>query len=267
MSDDASPIMSFPAKVVAGAVAGATSKTVFAPIERVRLLSQCGHSAQFNVIVHKEGALGLWRGNGLAVARATLQKGILFSTQDSLRVACGSDAVAGGVAGVLAGGITYPLDLLRTRIAGQMASSGLFYTVAESVAKHGPLALYSGASATLMGGSVFESLRFGIFGWLQSRGERDSIYGAASDGAAASLVAGNIIYPNDTIRRRLQSVHGQGESYVQALTMLFREGGGGVGGVQRLYRGFLLYNLKAVPSAFLQFATFHALKQALSNPP
>ena len=75
-------------------------------------------------------------------------------------------------------------------------------------------------------------------------------------GMLGSLLAGNIIYPNDTVRRRLQTEAGSRETYLQATRMLLKEGG-----ISRLYRGFLLYNLKAAPSAAVQFYTYHTLKQ------
>ena len=105
--------------VGAGAIAGAASKTFVAPLERIRLLLQTangGGSASngLRAVLTKEGAVGLWRGNGLAVARATLQKGTLFATQDTLHKVCGNHAVAGAAAGLMAGTLTYPLDLIRT---------------------------------------------------------------------------------------------------------------------------------------------------------
>ena len=37
-------------------------------------------------------------------------------------------------------------------------------------ARQGVLALWSGAWATLVGGVLFEGMRFGLFGWLQRQG-------------------------------------------------------------------------------------------------
>ena len=37
------------------------------------------------------------------------------------------------------------------------------------------------------------------------------------------------------------------------------------GGVARLYRGFWLYNLKAAPSAAVQFFTYHTLKDLVQR--
>lgn len=267
------------ASALIGATAGAASKTVTAPVERVRLLLQMStntaSSSATRAVLQKEGAAGLWRGNGLAVTRAMLQKGMLFSSQDYLRVALGSDMLAGSIAGATAAGLTYPLDLLRTRLAGQVGSGSLGAVARQAVSLTqggGVLALWAGASATLFGGVVFEGARFGIFGWArdarQARarargGEEETVLarmllGPAGLGTMASLAAGNFIYPNDTVRRRLQTVEGRGESYVEAVRHLMREGG-----IARLYRGLLLYNLKAAPSAAVQFFTYHELKRLL----
>ena len=231
-----------------GALAGAASKTLTAPVERIRLLLQmqaAGHhtssSASLFAVLRTEGVAGLWRGNGLAVARAMLQKGLIFGMQDRLRLTFRSDMAAGAMAGLVAGGATYPLDLLRTRHAGSVGGVGLMSVARDTVAKHGLFALWSGAWATLVGGVVFEGMRFGLFGWLQQQGHardperasrRPSAGGAAAPtsaavppiadhwltrallspalcGMAASICAGNVIYPNDTIRRRcVEHPHG-----------------------------------------------------------
>ena len=89
----------------------------------------------------------------------------------------------------------------------------------------------------------------------------DGVLGPAMCGTAASLLAGNIIYPNDTVRRRLQvGKHARSESYLCALRALHAEGG-----MARLYRGIVLYNIKVAPSAAVQFATFHGLKRLVES--
>ena len=37
------------------------------------------------------------------------------------------------------------------------------------------------------------------------------------------------------------------------------------GGMARLYRGIVLYNIKVAPSAAVQFATFHGLKRLVES--
>ena len=83
--------------VASGSIAGAASKTVTAPVERVRLLLQMNKMAHTSTattdVLKHEGARGLWRGNGLAITRAMLQKGLLFSTQDRLSTLLGYAAL------------------------------------------------------------------------------------------------------------------------------------------------------------------------------
>ena len=272
--------------VLIGATAGATAKTVVAPLERVRLLMQMANArdsarAGLSAVLRSEGAIGLWRGNGLAVVRATLSKGTLFATQDIIATRSGSDMVGGALAGLLAGSLTYPLDLLRTRLAGTVGHATFREVASEVVRVHGPLALYRGAPATLFGAVTYEGMRFGLYGQLRERGAAAAAGGGGGGGGGsggggggwsiltpggilapavygmiASLIAGNIIYPNDTIRRRLQTATTTGGTYLGATRALLEEGG-----LRRLYRGCLLYNLKAAPSAGVQFATFNGLKQ------
>jgi hypothetical protein len=170
--------------------------------------------------------------------------------------------LAGGGAGLLAGGLTYPLDLLRTRLAGTVGGVTSVRRVALDIVRTaGPLALFRGVHATIGGAVTYESMRFGAYGALRDRGMADGVLGPAMCGTAASLLAGNIIYPNDTVRRRLQvGKHARSESYLCALRALHAEGG-----MARLYRGIVLYNIKVAPSAAVQFATFHGLKRLVES--
>ena len=257
-----------------GALAGALSKTAVAPLDRLRLVQQTtaaptqGNAAGARALVHSEGAAGLWRGNGLAVSRATMTKGILLASQDALSRELGSDAAAGSIAGLLAHGPTYPLDVLRTRVAASVgkAPGDLLPLAAGIVRREGVLALYRGAGATAGGAIVFEGSRFGIFGRLRERVDASGVLPAwlvpALCGTVASLTAGLLLYPNDTIRRRLQYGRREGgaleEGYVATARTLVREGG-----VARLFRGLPLYLAKAAPAAAVQFGAFHYLKRLL----
>ena len=72
---------------------------------------------------------------------------------------------------------------------------------------------------------------------------------------AASLVAGAVCYPNDTIRRKQQwSLDSPG--YVATFRELLAEGG-----APRIYRGLPLYLAKVAPAAAVQFGTYHLLKR------
>ena len=60
--------------------------------------------------------------------------------------------MAGGGAGLLAAGLTYPLDLLRTRLAGTVGGATSVSRLALDVVRTaGPLALFRGVHATIGG--------------------------------------------------------------------------------------------------------------------
>ncbi len=190
----------------------------------------------------------------------------------------GSDALAGGAAGLTAGALTYPIDLMRTRHAGGIHRGGkgtareLWAAAVEEATRgrHGVRALYAGASATLGGAVAVEGLRFGIFGELKKHKPLgDAPWAAALYGWASGTVAGLFVYPNDTIRRRLQyasAPRADGtappkESYAAATRALVREGG-----MRRLYRGVGVYLVKIGPSNACQFFVWSWLKDHLKPP-
>ena len=123
----------------------------------------------------------------------------------ALQPGLGRELAAGGLSGSTTMLFTYPLDLLRTRLAGTVGGATSVSRVAlDAVRAAGPLALFRGVHATIGGAVTYESMRFGTYGALRDRGAADGVLGPAMCGTAASLFAGNIIYPNDTVRRRLQ---------------------------------------------------------------
>jgi hypothetical protein len=250
-------------RILNGAIAGAVSKTVVSPLERVRLVSQTTQPkatamASARDVISAEGWVGMWRGNGLSVARAAIQKAVLFSVQDGLRVQLGNDAIAGSAAGVIATLASYPLDLLRTRAAGVVGTETLPVVIRLVLAESGVSGLFRGVNATLVGAVFFEGTRFGAYGWLTER-RGDHWLMPAINGTLASLIAGMLLYPNDTIRRRIQ-FDSKPLAYLDAVSALVREGG-----LARLYRGSALYAVKTVPAAAVQFGVYHGLKRAIGD--
>ena len=126
-------------EVIAGGMAGATAKSAVAPLERCKILFQTGklHSAgvfpTLSEIFRMEGLRGLFRGNGAAVLRIVPYSSIHFGLYEHYRRAIVTavygqradhhgvtpliDLIAGSASGATAVSITYPLDLVRTRLA------------------------------------------------------------------------------------------------------------------------------------------------------
>ncbi|KAJ6381868.1 hypothetical protein OIU77_030511 [Salix suchowensis] len=137
----------FAKELVAGGVAGGFAKTVVAPLERVKILFQTrrdefkavGLFGSFQKISHTEGVMGFYRGNGASVARIVPYAALHYMTYEQYRrwiilrvpdIGRGPvlDLVAGSFAGGTAVLLTYPLDLVRTKLAYQVnISLFLFY--------------------------------------------------------------------------------------------------------------------------------------------
>lgn len=125
-------------ELLAGGFAGAVAKTVISPLERCKILFQTGKLRSASLgptlthIYETEGVRGLFRGNGAAVVRIVPYAAVHYWAYEHYRrVLVGAgvlgaqehlvppvlDLVAGSAAGGSAVLLTYPLDLVRTRLA------------------------------------------------------------------------------------------------------------------------------------------------------
>ncbi len=131
----------------AGATGGLASRTATAPIDRVRILQQTwslwptskggavqgpGLLSTARGVLRREGWTGFWRGNGTNMAKVVPQAAIVCTvyTQllDTFGVADLHDRpylrfAAGATSGIVAATVTFPLDVIRTRLAAQLAST------------------------------------------------------------------------------------------------------------------------------------------------
>ena len=139
---------------VSGGLAGCVAKTLVAPIDRAKILRQVhshhyenyGIFESFYRIVQKEGFFALYKGNGAQMLRIfpyaamqftsyetfkTLNKKIFHKTHDNLfnSLACGS------LAGITAVTCTYPLDVIRSRLAFQYTGEHVYSGIADSIKK------------------------------------------------------------------------------------------------------------------------------------
>eukprot|EP00546_Thalassionema_frauenfeldii_P007125 CAMPEP_0178925870 /NCGR_PEP_ID=MMETSP0786-20121207/18175_1 /TAXON_ID=186022 /ORGANISM="Thalassionema frauenfeldii, Strain CCMP 1798" /LENGTH=141 /DNA_ID=CAMNT_0020600845 /DNA_START=205 /DNA_END=626 /DNA_ORIENTATION=- len=141
MSSKRSSATDMTRRMVCGGIAGMIAKTATNPLDRIRMLAQTGEhggNSPGNVldlyrrIIKQEGVLGLWAGNGANLLRVFPSKAVVFSSNDfykkSLRqifnappdqpLSGSLSFLAGGLSGMTATAMTYPLDLARGRITG-----------------------------------------------------------------------------------------------------------------------------------------------------
>mmetsp|Transcript_9710 Transcript_9710/g.23915 ORF Transcript_9710/g.23915 Transcript_9710/m.23915 type:complete len:310 (-) Transcript_9710:1178-2107(-) len=239
-----SPTVAFLKDFAIGGTAGGISKTLAAPIERVKLLIQTqdanprirsgevprytGIGNCFTRVYAEQGMLSFWRGNGANVMRYIPQQAFNLSFKDTIKrlfpkYSAKTDfamffAVNLASAGIAAAGslsICYPLDFARTRLASDVGSGkktfeGIGDCIRKTIANQGVMGLYNGFGASVAGVVVYRGLQMGFMDSIMGLNpwQKDrGILGLATCFAAAQvagIVARPFNYPFDTVRRRLQ---------------------------------------------------------------
>lgn len=284
----------------AGGASGVLTKTSVAPIERIKILlqvqgikiktkvlsnSQYEYGTSFTDAVKKvwsqDGVRGLYRGNGANCLRVIPVYALKFSLNDfNKTLLCKPGQSVNSLApaqlmlaGMLAGGmqisLTYPMELVRSRLVmGPALGSnynGILDCARKVVKSEGPIrGLFKGFLPTFGSGMFYIGFQMTFYD-LFSRNvpDRENILWKLVAGAAAGVCAQSITYPADTVRRRMQGngVNGCKREYVNALDCakktVFREG------PLSLYRGMHVAFMRVIPGAAIQFAAFDYTKKIL----
>jgi len=130
---------------IAGGIAGAASRTVVSPLERLKIIQQVqprtsdgqykGVWRSLVRIWHEEGFKGFMRGNGINCLRIVPYSAVQFTTYEQLKKLFTKHGarpldtpirlLAGALAGITSVCTTYPLDLVRSRLSIASASLSL----------------------------------------------------------------------------------------------------------------------------------------------
>jgi solute carrier family 25 (adenine nucleotide translocator) protein 4/5/6/31 len=239
-----------------GGVAAGISKTVAAPIERIKLLVQnqgemlkSGRLAEpykgvadcFRRVVAEEGAVSLWRGNTANVLRYFPTQALNFAFKDKLKAMFNrkkedgygawfaANMASGGIAGALSLCFVYSLDFARTRLANDNKSSkgggerqfnGLIDVYKKTLASDGIAGLYRGFAISCVGIVIYRGCYFGFFDTLKPMlpaSMQDSFVASFALGWVVTIAAGLASYPLDTIRRRMMMTSGEAVKYKSSL--------------------------------------------------
>lgn len=224
---------------VAGGMSGAITKTLSAPIERIKLLMQTQRANRDVFVPYKnsidcmhrvyreQGIRSFWRGNVAGVLRYFPSQAMNFSFKDRYQIwflpkttqitsfwtVFGSNLAAGGMAGGTALLASYPLDVVRTRMAADVRGGvgtgqlGVVRCIGHMWRGGGIVSFYRGLYVALTGVVVFKALYMGGYDTCKlvlGLNNRDSsIWGRLITAQAITTTAGTLCYPFDTVKRRL----------------------------------------------------------------
>ncbi|XP_026997724.1 graves disease carrier protein [Tachysurus fulvidraco] len=289
---------------VAGGVAGCCAKCTIAPLDRVKILLQAhnphykhlGVFSTLRAVPKKEGFLGLYKGNGAMMIRIFPYGAIQFLAFDYYRKFLNTQLgisghvhrlMAGSMAGMTAVICTYPLDVVRARLAFQVTGEHHYTGIRNAfqtiyLKEGGVSGFYRGLTPTIIGMAPYAGFAFFTFGTLKSLGLThfpDRLGKPSLDnpdvlvlktqvnllcGGVAGAIAQTISYPLDVARRRMQlgAALPDADKHL-SLTKTLKHVYAQYGIKKGLYRGLSLNYIRCIPSQAVAFTTYEFMKQVL----
>lgn len=209
-------------RIVSGGIAGIVAKSAIAPLERIKMSFQVSNQNYTTMgavnrgkeIYTNSGILGLWKGHTTTIIRVAPYAGFSYAIHDlaerEFKVLLNTDKLpfaykflSGSIGGMGATVLTYPLDVLRVRLALIPGS-----TWASTVRQGG---LYNGLTATLIGiipysgtGWCVKQTLIEMFPEVNAKDKSPNIPGLLIINGIAGLFGQFFTYPLDIVRRRLQ---------------------------------------------------------------
>jgi len=228
-----------------------------------------------------EGVYGFFKGNGVNIVRIAPFSAFEFFFYDFYKSqlfegdSSGNSAklVCGGLTGMTASTLTYPLDLIRTKLSINVADSTIKPTIwgvgKQVVRENGIQGLYKGLPSSLVGITPYIGIKMASFDILKSivavdKNDPKAQIANLLLGGTAGTIAVTLTYPTDLIRRTLQLSGTPGypvyTSMFDAVTKIVK-----AEGALGLYKGFSACLLKVAPSMAILFWCNELLKSYITN--
>ncbi|OBA22887.1 mitochondrial thiamine pyrophosphate carrier 1 [Metschnikowia bicuspidata var. bicuspidata NRRL YB-4993] len=266
--------------LIAGSLSGAVARAVTAPLDTIKIRFQLLLLRDDGVtgidlvknLLKKEGFTALWKGNVPAEALYIIYGASQFTTYTILNK-CFSDLqnqrkfslsqlshllLVGSGTGMVSTFITYPFDLLRTRLVAHESRVLLSMTdtCKDIYLKNGLKGFFVGIQPTLLSVTASSGLFFWSYSLARDAVDRinnlspGKIRGVeASCGFIAGVTAKAITFPLDTIRKRMQvSLSGTAHRIFVEHWRSY--------GFANFYRGFLVSLLKTAPTSAISVAIY-----------
>ncbi|XP_058024514.1 mitochondrial adenyl nucleotide antiporter SLC25A23-like isoform X1 [Ahaetulla prasina] len=276
-------------QLIAGAMAGAVSRTGTAPLDRLKVFMQVHASKNnsMNVLgglkgmIYEGGISSLWRGNGVNVLKIAPESAIKFMAYEQIKRAIRGQQetlrvqerfVAGSLAGATAQTIIYPMEVMKTRLA--LGKTGQYSGVADCarqiLQKEGIPAFYKGYLPNMLGIIPYAGIDLAVYETLKNTWLQKYSKNTADPGVLVLLACGTVSstcgqiasYPLALVRTRMQaqaSIEGAPQLTMLGLfrNILSREG------VLGLYRGIAPNFMKVIPAVSISYVVYENMKQAL----
>jgi len=229
--------------LAAGGISGAVSKTLTAPLEKVKLAIQTqdsnpriisgemkrytGMGNCFSRHISELGPKSLWRGNVANCIRYVPTAACNLMFKDTIKRMfpkfdknnnflkfAGTQIASGSLAGGITNTLVYPLIYVRTALGADIgkvrAYNGVADCLTKTIKQNGVSSLYNGIGPSTVGIVVYRGVQFGMQDTLKAFNpyQKDTTFiGLLSKFIVAQIavsLSGLAAYPLDTMQRRLQ---------------------------------------------------------------
>jgi len=288
--------------LLAGAMSGAVSRTVTAPLETIRIMAMTGSAPKGGTLeaahslLQSAGWRGLFKGNGVNVMRSAPQKALDFFAFEGFKKLVGSaraegdvlscplvprderaaaqlgfgeTLLAAGLAGAVSSTTLYPLEVLRSRITCDATGAyrGVLDAFRKVVSREGPRALYAGVGPSIAAIVPEAAITYGMFDILKKK--YSEVRGVPEPSVVVSLAFGVCsAFMGQVVAYPLETI---------ARRMQVQQSGCGGGaadiargivesnGVGGLYAGIRASLLKVLPMALFSFGTYELVRIQLNQ--
>ncbi|RCK54618.1 Mitochondrial thiamine pyrophosphate carrier 1 [Candida viswanathii] len=260
--------------LTAGSIAGAVSRAVTAPLDTIKIrlqLESSGFKERNTVptiiknLLRHEGPIAFWKGNVPAEILYILYGGTQFASYSvlnthllrleqlyHLRLSEASHSlIVGTGSGMASTLVTYPFDLLRTRLVANKTRNLLSMsgTVRGILETEGIRGVFAGVRPAMLSVSTTSGLMFWSYELARefSKNLKHVPFIEGICGFIAGAFAKGVTFPLDTLRKRCQMcsvVHGHPFSALHLFVAIVKKEG-----VLGLYKGFGVSIIKTAPTS------------------
>ncbi|XP_022085201.1 calcium-binding mitochondrial carrier protein SCaMC-2-like isoform X2 [Acanthaster planci] len=270
--------------LLAGGAAGAVSRTVTAPLDRLKVIFQVIGSKKQNLSItsgfqhmYREGGLmSMWRGNGINVLKIAPETALKFFAYEHLKKLLGIEGrelrmhhrfMAGSMAGVFSQTVIYPMEVLKTRLA--IRKTGQYKGILDCALKvyrnEGLRCFYKGYLPNILGIIPYAGIDLAVYETVKNRWLKRHQESSAPPtlvllacGTFSSTCGQIASYPLALVRTRLQAQLTTGSSMVGLFSDIYRQEG-----IRGLYRGIAPNFMKVAPAVSIGYVVYENVRQVL----
>ena len=215
--------------LASGALAGALSRTLTAPLDRIKIIYQSvyvkGDTPNLiqglKGLYVNDGIIGLFRGNMVNVIKATPDAMIKFFVYEKVKTYFMKKYktkklekeklfIAGAISGIFSNSFIFPLEVIKTRLCASPKGTykGIIDTTMKILFKEGIFGFYRGLHISLMSVVPGIGLNLMIYELLKnffSNNNKNnlSMFMFMGFGAISSLISCTVLYPAQLLQTRI----------------------------------------------------------------